>query len=423
MSAELHRPESHLPMRPLIFQAAFNKPDHYITQVSAAYSLCDEFEVRVYGLDCVPEPMDWPDGVEVITMRTIPDDDQPENWPSPLKSLLTFAQYCQWIAREIKVRRPALVYAYENHAFLACLAPCRRYEIPLILHRHELETEPPKLNFSFGQQIAYAAGKLARFADALVFPEPGRAAIYCERIRYRGTPFMVPNFPHVIPFPEPDWDACLAARAARPSVMFRGSIHRAASVLEAIDAIAELDGVRLDLFGHHYQDHLEECDKRARDRGVGDRVEYRGRPSYQQANAETRKASVGLAMVLPETTGTKNLALASGKIWEYAACGLPIIVPDVPHYRDLLNDECWVFYAPFGDAGAIAEQVRDILHDPERYERIARAARLAFERRYNYDAVMGPLTQKIRTLIGTCAQAPAEPKVASGSQNNASPEL
>lgn len=63
------------------------------------------------------------------------------------------------------------------------------------------------------------------------------------------------------------------------------------------------------------------------------------------------------------------------KLFQYLAAGRPIVAPDLPDVRELLEHERNALLVPAGDATRGAEAVRRLLREPALAERLARAAR------------------------------------------------
>src|SRR6185295_14053487 len=103
--------------------------------------------------------------------------------------------------------------------------------------------------------------------------------------------------------------------------------------------------------------------------GLGGRARYEGfLPSFEALNDETRRASVGVVLYHPVHTNWEHAGSATNKLYEYAACGLPVVVPDRPSFREFLAGEAWVEYADPRDPAAVAAAVQRHLADRARYE-------------------------------------------------------
>jgi glycosyltransferase involved in cell wall biosynthesis len=111
--------------------------------------------------------------------------------------------------------------------------------------------------------------------------------------------------------------------------------------------------------------NVEPYRARAAALGLGDHVTFTGRVDYDRAPAYLGLGDLAVSAKLSTTE-------ANGKLYNYMACGLPIVVFDTPVNREILGD--LGVYAPLGDAGALGAEILALLDDPE--ERIARGRAL-----------------------------------------------
>ena len=119
--------------------------------------------------------------------------------------------------------------------------------------------------------------------------------------------------------------------------------------------------------------------------------------TLDELQARASRASVGLSIYKPVTKGLDYVASASNKLFEYAAMGLPVVVPDRASYRDFLGDAEWVMYADVEEPKSIASAITsDLAADNDRYVAMSRSARRAFEEQYNYERVFATPALELR---------------------------
>ena len=130
--------------------------------------------------------------------------------------------------------------------------------------------------------------------------------------------------------------------AGVPVAVFLGVLNR----YQGIDILLEVvkifrdRGVPLHFlimgFPHHqYQ-------RRAVAEGLSDRITFTGRIDYRDA---ARLLSAGDVALSPKV----SLSEANGKLFNYMACGIPVLAFDTPINREILGDAG--VYARFADAG------------------------------------------------------------------------
>ena len=91
--------------------------------------------------------------------------------------------------------------------------------------------------------------------------------------------------------------------------------------------------------------------------GVAEHVTLPGRILYRDCHAYLALGEIAVAPKMSATEG-------AGKITNYLAMGLPVVVFETPVSREMLGP--LGVYARFGDSAALAEQITGLLDDPRR---------------------------------------------------------
>jgi glycosyltransferase involved in cell wall biosynthesis len=360
--------------------------------------LRDDFHVRLICRNgAAPPTLRWPDGVRVDRVGPALSNEEKNAAPAAAK-LREYLGFVAAVRRALLEERPRLVYAYEPHALVA-VAGCRA---PVVYHRHDIEDLGPVDRRSLQGWVMLAARRLGRSAALVVMPQEQRAIAYQRFVGDDRPALVLPNFPLRSTFPAPaDWDAIFARRRERPELLFRGALGEDTGIQQAVAALPHLDaGVSLRVCGEGAPGFVRDLLAQAAALGVADRLRHDGWVPYPQLNAETLEAAVGLVLYRPAGLNWDMLGSATNKLYEYAACGVPAVVPDRASFRDFLGGEPWVRYADVADPAAVARQIQELLADRARYEALARAARRAFEERFNYEAVFAPLRARALALAG-----------------------
>jgi glycosyltransferase involved in cell wall biosynthesis len=106
--------------------------------------------------------------------------------------------------------------------------------------------------------------------------------------------------------------------------------------------------------------------RRAAELGLSDRVTFMGKVAFENTALLTAAADIGLTPKISASEG--NL-----KIYNYLACGLPVLAFDNPVNREILGE--LGIYAPLGDGSAFAANVASMANHPVRREALAQAGR------------------------------------------------
>jgi glycosyltransferase involved in cell wall biosynthesis len=130
----------------------------------------------------------------------------------------------------------------------------------------------------------------------------------------------------------------------------------------------------------------------ARRLGVLDRVRFCPSVSDQELPSYLRAADV---FVFPSVNRLEGFGLV---VAEALACGLPVIIADIPGVREVIEPGREGLLAEPLLEGDLAARIRELLDDPERRARMGRAARTRAESYYGVATVTGSLLELYRRL-------------------------
>jgi glycosyltransferase involved in cell wall biosynthesis len=157
-------------------------------------------------------------------------------------------------------------------------------------------------------------------------------------------------------------------------------------VIEALPSIRRrLPAVTLLILGDGpYRAALE---RQSAELGVADAVEFAGFiDDHHEVERRLAGCTLGLAPYVPDPESFSRFA-DPGKIKTYLACGLPVILTDVPPIAPLLEERGAGRIVPY-EAPALADTIVEYLTDRERLER-ARTAAIELGAEYAWDRVFG----------------------------------
>ena len=388
-------------MKPRLLITIYANPDYYPPTVYAVRILSSYFAIHILCRNMDAPMQEWPSGVTIERFGAYAPVGEKEAAGAGAK-LIEYAKFAARTRALIKQTRPAAVYSYDPHAFVASmLGRIGRRATPLIFHLHELpETQNLRWN-SLEGWIVRTALRATGSADAVLCPEKFRARHWLSAARDSRAPIIVPNCPDRSYFhPPQDWGETIASRLRAREVTYVGYASADNGHLEGLRAIALTDGIRMRVIGGYRPDFGTRFNTLARELGVADRVSLDGWLRQDELVARASAAGAGLSLHKPVSKGLEYLGSASNKLFEYAAMGLPVVVPDRASYRDFLGDAEWVTYADIEQPESIARAISSIFADGERYVAMSRAARRAFEEQYNYAKVFAPALDRICDLSG-----------------------
>ncbi len=388
-------------MKPRLLITIYANPDYYPPTVYAVRILSRHFAIHILCRNMDKPIEEWPSEVTIERIGEYASAREKEAAGSGAK-LIEYAKFAARTRALIEQMQPAAVYLYDPHAYVASmLGRIGRRSTVLMFHLHEL---PETQNLSWSSLegwIVWAALRGTRSAAAVVCPEKFRAGHWLMAARDSRAPIIVPNCPDRNYFPEPrDWSEKIASRFRAREVVYVGHVSADNGHLEGLRALAMTDAIRMRVIGSYRPEFGTAFNTLARELGIAERVSLDGWLPRDELMARAAAAGAGLSLHRPVTKGLEYLGSASNKLFEYAAMGLPVVVPDRESYRDFLGDAEWVTYADIERPESIARAISSIFADRERYAAMSRAARRAFEEQYNYERVFAPALERIVELSG-----------------------
>jgi L-malate glycosyltransferase len=141
----------------------------------------------------------------------------------------------------------------------------------------------------------------------------------------------------------------------------------------------------------------DEARKLARERGVADNIEFRGK----QPNAV---AEMGRARVFVLTSRTEGLSIAMA---EAMMAGAVPVVARVGDLADLVEDNVTGFVVEPGDRATFVAHARGLLEDRPRWERLSRASRDAARAYVGLDHVAALWSDRLRAVVSDATEAAA----------------
>ncbi|HEY6417647.1 MAG TPA: glycosyltransferase [Candidatus Binataceae bacterium] len=391
----------------------YSNPSYYPPTINAVSLLSEHFRIHLLSRNVAGPPHSWPEAVRVETVGSYATPEEKTAAPA----LSKFTEYVRFVSRGRRLvaeLKPHIIYAFDAHAFAAAVrARARDSQVPIVFHCHDLpELEKPPLT-SLQTWIVKSALRNTRAASCVVFPEKYRAAYWLGKAGDARPAVIVPNGASIGFYPgRSDWRELAQRRFAEKKICYVGSIGGDNGHREAVCALEHLDDAfQLDLIGFVPDDFGRELNMLARARAVEPRLSLDGWPSRDQRIRRMERAAVGLLLYQPVSKNWEYSGSAPNKLFEYAALGLPVVVPDRASYREFLGNERWVSFADVKDPASIANSIANILADRDAYVAMSRAAREAFESRYNYERLFQPVLDRIFELTRTVT-----PKLAPGAR-------
>lgn len=263
-----------------------------------------------------------------------------------------------WVGLLLKLRGHKVIYDIHE-------------DVPKQLMNKSWLPRPARPLLALATKLAEHVG--AAVLDAIVAASPAIA----ERFPPKKT-VVVQNFPEVALAQSNGFDAAFEQRHF--AFAYTGGLTAVQGIREIVATSMvlgpEMPGV---LAGSFDEDALE---REIRTTPAWHYLRYLGQLSQPQVIAAISSAQCGIVVDRPISNYLESY---STKMFEYMACGIPVICSDFPLWVRLISDaECGITVDPMNPT-AIADAIKKMWTDPKEARRLGANGRRAVMERYNWD--------------------------------------
>jgi len=189
-------------------------------------------------------------------------------------------------------------------------------------------------------------------------------------------------------------------------LFYHGSIVPARVPLVVLEAISMLPHkVRFHLAGYETIGHpgyVAALQLEAERVGVREQFEYLGAFPREELLSICRNATIGLSLIAETTSDLNEQTMVgpSNKPFDYLACGLPLLVSDLPEWQDAFVEPGYALACSSSDPKSIAKSLRWFMEHPEQTREMGERGRLRILTDWNYETqfqkVQEKMTQRTR---------------------------
>ncbi len=252
---------------------------------------------------------------------------------------------------------------------------------------------PPALRPLAASAIAVIECAAARVFDAIITADPTTMRRFARVGKSKKLVFY--NFPNLRFFP------VSRARSANFDLVYRGGISERTGMFVLLEALRLLVTrplpPRLLLIGYFDDGPAENVfHRRVHTLGLDSVVEIRSRIDHESMAAALSGARIGISPLLAVPKFQKNIPV---KIFEYWACGLPVVATDLDPIRPFFRDGEGGISIPPGDPEKLAQAIAWLLDDPESAKRMGNRGRQLVIQRFNNTGEVRKLRRLIERIV------------------------
>lgn len=310
---------------------------------------------------------------------------------------LHYGRFVTWAIFWTLASRSCRVYASDQ---LSCPVGLLLSFVPgirVLYHEHDSPTpdgEPSR----FMRLVLWSRTKLAHRAALCILPNDRRAERFIREVGRDVPVTRVWNCPsrNEVNTSPPAADNGLL-------VIYQGSIVPVRLPATMIEALAMLpERVQLRVIGYEtigHKGYVAQLQALADKLGVAGRVEFVGAvPTRTEMLEHCREGHVGLAFMSKTSKDINEQFMtgASNKPFDYLACGLALLVSDLPEWRVFYVDAGCARAVDSDDASSIASALYHLLDHPNELRAMGESGRQRILAEWNYETQFAPVFQQLR---------------------------
>jgi glycosyltransferase involved in cell wall biosynthesis len=318
---------------------------------------------------------------------------------STIKKTARFMNFCWKLAFFLLSERPKILLLHDHLSLFAfyLIAPFVRFR-GLVWHNSYDTIDGDAHNLKrfslIGQLFAHYKSAFAR-VDVFTLPSAERKCFYPVD-QVKNTTEVIPNYParffydrFYTPKPRPQQTL---------ELIYQGALGPGHGFEELLDIMSEPVAdcrLRLTLKGWVRDAFKAKIDLAALARGQAGQLRWVDFGPYSSVPEVAAQCHIGIAIFTGQDVMNRTLGTASNKIYEYAALGLPVLMFDAPHFREVLGQRDWVYFTDLTPASLRACLTEMVLN----YQKLSALARADFENGLNFEQVFMPVLEEVLSQV------------------------
>jgi glycosyltransferase involved in cell wall biosynthesis len=292
--------------------------------------------------------------------------------------------------------KPEWVYASDPLVTPVVSLIKKLLKVRIAYHEHD-SPNPNQARTWFMRHVFMYRNKLGRNAELCILPQKARLCQFVETTGRTRPAFCVWNCPRIDEISD-----CSSRENGRLILHYHGSITSSRLPTELIVAASRFRGiVRLQLAGYEAPGsigYIRELIAIAVKNGAAELIEPLGTiPRRSDLLRSASKAHVGLSF-MPKRSDDINLQHmvgASNKAFDYMACGLPLLVTDLPEWVSTFVEPGYARACDPDDADSMESAVRWYLDHQEERREMGRRCQDKIRQSWNYEKMFADVLDRM----------------------------
>lgn len=317
----------------------------------------------------------------------------------PHRQKWQYALFMLWVFFWVLKWHPAWIYASDPATCPITLLLSYLPGQGVLYHEHDSPTPGAPVASPIRKICLWARRKLSRRATACLLPNEAREKHFRLDVEKPVNTLCVWNCPRR------EEAAILSEnkKTAGLRVIYHGSIVPERLPGAVLEAFARLPGdITLQVIGYETmgsRGYVEKLKKLARELRIEERITFLGTlERHQQILDCCRLSHAGFALMPLKSTdiNMQHMIGASSKVFQYLACGLPVIVSDLPDWREAYVKPGYGLSCDPSDPDSIAKAIRWLFEHPLEARQMGENGRQKILREWNYETQFQPVMRLLR---------------------------
>jgi glycosyltransferase involved in cell wall biosynthesis len=316
--------------------------------------------------------------------------------PAGFRQKIHYVIFGLWVLASALVWRPRWVYASDAVSCPIALAVSWIPGLRIIYHEHDSPNGIPASRID--RFVMWCRRVVARRAQYCVLPNQRRAERFYGETGSRSNVLCIWNCPRR--------DEIAAPREPLNGhdvwLLYHGSISPTRFPLHLLNVLASLpDPLKFRVIGYETlgtDGYLDIFRAKARELGISHRVDLvEALPRFELLRY-CRQSDIGLALMPMHTQDINMQAMAgaSNKAFDYLACGLALLVSELPDWKTTFVEPGYGLACIPDDPSSLERALRSLLDHPAELRAMGERGRQRIENEWNYEMQFA----RIRATLG-----------------------
>jgi glycosyltransferase involved in cell wall biosynthesis len=362
-------------------------PEFYPPTKNAIFELAKDVEEVIVLTRNLFKPLsdDYPGNVRFVKIGSYRSVQESEKI-SYFSKVWTFFSFwfnyqCVLLGKQIDV-----VIFYDPMPLLAFYLGIKPKETIYWYHNHDMPNIELTGKFSIGWFSAIFEHKAMKKINYFSLPSNDRL-VYYPNWTHMDHFFYIPNYPRIAQFQQIN----LNKRFKDFTVIFQGAIGEGHGLEDFISILPHVPEVNLVLKGPVKNSYKDKLITIADSFQVAHRLLWFGITPYNELIDLTSRCHLGIAIHQGKDEVSKTLGTSSNKIYEYLACGLPIILQNNEQFRKSVIPASHVFFYD-GHANEFIDIIKEVRNN---FDELTGQARRSFFNQYVFETYFQQVIDKL----------------------------